>query len=84
MRFIERDGLIFLPITLGYGGQVFQISDCILDTGSGGTVMDVDLIPFNAKLPGVLRRLYGIGGHPDVVAQEVDFIQIANCRIEDV
>ena len=84
MRFIEHDGLIFIPITLGYDYHVYQITDCILDSGSAGTVIDVDLIPFNPKIPGILRRLYGIGGHQDVVAQHVDFIQIENCRLENI
>ncbi len=84
MRFIENNGLIFIPITLGYDNNVCQISDCILDTGSAGTVIDTSLIPFNHKIPGVLKRLHGIGGHQDVVSQYVDFIQIENCRLENI
>ncbi len=84
MRFIEHDGLIFIPITLGYDNNIYQISDCILDTGSAGTVIDTDLISFNHRIPGVLKRLNGIGGHQDVIAQYVDFIQIENCRLENI
>ncbi len=80
MRFVEHKGLIFIPVTLGYDNSVCQISDCILDTGSAGTVIDTGLIPFNHKIPGVLKRLHGIGGHQDVVSQYADFIQIGNCR----
>ena len=76
MKIIERDGLIFLPITLKYGSKVYNINDCILDTGSAGTVIDIDLIQFNPKIPAVLKRLHGIGGHQDVVAQNVDFVRI--------
>lgn len=84
MQFIERDGLIFIPITLGYDSKSYQITDCILDTGSAGTVIDVDLIEFNPKIPGILKRLHGIGGYQDVVAQPVDFIEIENCRLENI
>jgi hypothetical protein len=84
MQFIEHDGLIFIPITLGYNSNNYQITDCILDTGSAGTIIDVDLIPFNPKIPGILKRLHGIGGYQDVVAQQVDFIKIENCRLENI
>ncbi|MDM8561138.1 hypothetical protein [Candidatus Parabeggiatoa sp. HSG14] len=84
MKFIEHDGLIFIPITLGYNSKIYQVTDCILDTGSAGTVIDVDLIEFNPKIPGILKRLYGIGGHQDVVAQQVGFIKIENCRLENI
>jgi hypothetical protein len=84
MQFIEHDGLIFIPITLGYNSKNYQVTDCILDTGSAGTIIDVDLIPFNPKIPGILKRLHGIGGHQDVVAQYVDFIQIENCWLENI
>ena len=83
MQFIKHDGLIFIPITLGYDSKIYQITDCILDTGSAGTIIDVELIEFNSKIPGILKRLHGIGGHQDVVAQPVDFIQIENCRLEN-
>ena len=39
MQFIEHDGLIFIPITLGYNSKVYQVTDCILDTGSAGTII---------------------------------------------
>ncbi len=55
-----------------------------MDTGSAGTIIDVDLIPFNPKIPSILKRLHGIGGHQDVVAQPVDFIQIENCLLENI
>ena len=84
MQFIEHDGLIFIPITLGYNSNIYQITDCILDTGSAGTIIDVDLIPFNHKIPSILKRLHGIGGHQDVVAQQVDFIKVENCRLENI
>ena len=82
MQFIEHDGLIFIPITLGYNFNIYQVTDCILDTGSAGTIIDVDIIQFNPKIPGILKRLHGIGGHQDVVAQQVDFIKIENCRLD--
>jgi hypothetical protein len=84
MQFIEHDGLIFIPITLGYNSKSYQITDCILDTVTSGTVIDVDLIGFNPKIPGILKRLHGIGGHQDVVAQQVDFIKIENGRLENI
>ncbi|RKZ51340.1 MAG: hypothetical protein DRR16_05535 [Candidatus Parabeggiatoa sp. nov. 3] len=84
MQFIEHDGLIFIPIILGYNSKNYQVTDCILDTGSAGTVIDVDIIGFNPKIPGILKRLHGIGGHQDVVAQQVDFIKIENFGKENI
>jgi hypothetical protein len=84
MQFIEHDGLIFIPITLEYNSKSYQVTNCILDTGSAGTVIDVDLIGFNPKIPSILKRLHGIGGHQDVVAQQVDFIKIENFGKENI
>jgi hypothetical protein len=84
MKIIERDGLIYLPITLKYDSKVYKINDCILDTGSAGTVIDIDFIQFNPKIPAVLKRLHGIGGHQDVVAQNVDFIKIDSIYLRNV
>lgn len=84
MRFIEHNGLIFIPITLGYNSNIYHITDCILDTGSAGTIIDIELISFNPKIPGILKRLHGIGGHHDVVAQPVDFIKIENYQLESI
>jgi len=84
MQFIEHDGLIFILITLGYDAKIYQITDCILDTASAGTIIDIDLIEFNPKIPSILKRLHGIGGYQDVVAQPVDFIEIENCRLENI
>jgi hypothetical protein len=39
---------------------------------------------FNPKIPGILKRLHGLYGHHDVVAQQVDFIKIENCRLENI
>jgi hypothetical protein len=84
MKIIERDGLIYLPITLKYDSKVYKINDCILDTGFAGTVIDIDFIQFNPKIPAVLKRLHGIGGHQDVVAQNVDFIKIDSIYLRNV
>jgi len=84
MKFIDRNGLIYLPITLNYDGQIYVINDCILDTGSAGTVIDIDLISFNYKIPAVLKRLQGIGGHQDVVAQKVNFVKIETICLENI
>jgi hypothetical protein len=77
MNFEYRNGLIWLPIYIEYDGKNIKIDNCILDTGSATTAIDIDLIEFNYKKPSLVKRLVGIGGGTqEVISQEVDAVTI--------
>jgi Aspartyl protease len=77
MKFVLRDGLIWLPISLIYEGALVEIENCILDTGSATTAIDIDLVTFNYRKPTAIKRLYGLGGGTqEVVSQQIDSLTI--------
>ena len=51
MNFNFRNGLIWISIDIEYEGENVKIDNCILDTGSATTAIDIDLVEFNYKKP---------------------------------
>lgn len=77
MMFKWKQGLIWISFEIEYEGKAIKIDDCILDTGSATSAIDIDLVEFNYKKPTEIKRLYGIGGGTqEVVSQEIDAINI--------
>jgi len=84
MNFEFRNGLIWLPVEIQYDGLIVRIDNCILDTGSATTAIDIDYIPFNYRKPAKIRRLFGVGdGTQEVVCQRIDFIRLGNDSIQN-
>ena len=78
MKFTFRQGLIWIPIEVVYEGQMVRIEDCIIDTGSATTAIDIDMIAFNFRKPAIIRRICGLGGGvQEVVAQAIELIKLA-------
>jgi hypothetical protein len=85
MNFNFRNGLIWIPIDIEYEGENINIDNCILDTGSATTAIDIDLVEFNYKKPSFVKRLVGIGGGTqEVINQEVNKITIDQISLENV
>ena len=40
MKFKWKNGLIWVTLNVVYEGQPFEVSECILDTGSASTAID--------------------------------------------
>ena len=73
MKFEWRNGLIYAEIEITYGNKLFKISDCIIDTGSASTAIDIEQVDFDYHKPTLIRRLIGIGGGiQEVLTQRVD------------
>ena len=85
MTFTWKDDLIWAGVAVEYEGVTYTIDDCLVDTGSATTAIDIDCVAFNFQKPGVLTRLFGIGGGTqEVIAQTIDGITIDSQRIEDI
>lgn len=87
MNFYWKNGLIWIDVYLGYNGIKYQVENCIVDTGSAGTAIDIEQIEFDYGRPTQIKRLAGIGGTQEVVSQEIESlcfgdIQIRNISIE--
>lgn len=85
MKFTFRQGLIWIPIEVVYEGQMVRIEDCIIDTGSATTAIDIDMIAFNFRKPATIRRICGLGGGvQEVVAQTIELIKIGDASFSHV
>ncbi len=85
MKFEWKQGLIWVPITLVYGKTPIIVPDCIIDTGSQTTMIDIDLVEFDYHKPAFIKRLFGIGtGKQEVLSQQVDQIIIDQFELEAV
>ncbi len=85
MTFTWKDDLIWAGVAVEYEGVTYTIDDCLVDTGSATTAIDIDCVAFNFQKPGVLTRLFGIGGGTqEVIAQTIDGITIDSQRIKDI
>jgi hypothetical protein len=85
MKFEWKQGLIWVNITVIYGGKTIIIPNCIIDTGSSSTMIDIDLVEFDYHKPALLKRLIGIGtGKQEVLCQQVDKIIIDQFELEAV
>lgn len=79
MIFTWKQGLIWVSAEIVYEGVSVTISDCIIDTGSATTALDIDLVNFNYKKHAVIRRLTGIGGGTqEVLSQKIDTLILDN------
>lgn len=85
MIFEWNHGLIWVSIKINYNGAWYLIDNCIIDTGSATTAIDIDLIDFDYKRPAKIKRLLGVGGgSQEVVSQRVDTIMISQTTLSDI
>ena len=85
MIFEWKHGLIWITFELEYEGKAANIDNCILDTGSATTAVDIDLVDFNYRKPATIKRLFGIGsGTQEVIAQKVDKVIIDQTELKDI
>ena len=85
MIFGWKYGLIWVNLDIKYDGKWYHIDNCILDTGSATTAIDIDLVDFNYQKPAEIKRLRGIGsGTQEVVSQQLDSLIIGQSKLHDI
>ena len=85
MKFEFHQGLIWIPLIIRYEGASIDIHQCILDTGSATTAIDIDLVDFNYRKPASIKRLYGLGGGTqEVISQEIDGLIIDQTELKAI
>ncbi len=84
MIFNWENGLIWISIGIIYEGKVHKIDNCIVDTGSATTAIDIDIIDLNYEKTTTIKRLRGIGGVQEVIAQQVESLTFENVEIKDI
>jgi hypothetical protein len=85
MKFEIYKGLIWIPIYIEYKRKAVKIENCILDTGSATTAIDIELVEFDYRKPSVIKRLCGIGGgSQEVISQKISKFMIDKKELNDV
>ncbi len=68
-----------------YEGKAVRIENCILDTGSATTAIDIDLVDFDYRKPSAIRRLCGLGGgSQEVICQTISKLLTDKTELNDV
>src|SRR3990172_3000680 len=81
-----NDGLPFTEVTLIHRGKTLTLDRVLIDTGSAGTIFDVDVL---AKIDLLhepedsIHTFTGVGGSEFVVEKKVEQIKIMSLEIAD-
>jgi len=82
MKFEIKDDLLYLPITIIYDREITFTG--IIDTGSAGTVVEVDDIRIDLlSRHGRPIRMIGVGGIQEGFAQTLSRVSIGEFTVED-
>ncbi len=86
MKISIKDGLPFIEVTLIHKKQKIVLNHVLIDTGSAGTIFDVDELAKIGLLPDPNDSIYtisGIGGSEFVIEKKIDKILLASIEIID-
>ncbi len=87
MKLVLHDSLMFVPVSLTYGGATLQIEDILVDTGSTTTLLSIDCVTtlgIHPEASDSIRRIRGVGGVEYVFSRRMDAIAIAGHQTESV
>jgi hypothetical protein len=85
MQLTLRDDLILVSVTVAYRGQVIQVPDVVVDTGSATTMLSTDIVAGVGVAPemdDVLHFIRGVGGTEVVFSRCVDRLQVGSQAVE--
>lgn len=86
MRLTLKHDLPFVTVSIAYQGDSLEISDVLIDTGSGGTVFATDFVRAIHITPDpedVLHSVRGVGGSEAVFTRQVDYVSVGGRTIPD-
>jgi hypothetical protein len=81
-----NDGLPFTEITLIHKGKTLTLDRVLIDTGSAGTLFDVDILAKIDLLPepdDSIHMITGVGGSEFVVEKKIEQIKIMSLELAD-
>jgi hypothetical protein len=79
-----RYGLPFIVASIEYRGQIQELPNVLLDTGSATTLFQVDrLLSIDLRMEpeDTIHRIRGVGGTEFVFAKQVDTISIGHLKV---
>ena len=77
MKFQFQEGLIYVPLIIHYNKSVVEF-DAVIDTGSAGTAVDINLVKLDLSRKTRIADIIGIGGCQQVAIQEVERVLIGD------
>ena len=86
MQLALKYDLPFVRITISYNGDILEIPDVLIDTGSATTILSTDIVASVQILPlpqDILYTIRGVGGSEVVFSRQVDYLKIGECSIAD-
>ena len=81
------DGLPFVELALTFRKQQLKIERALLDSGSVGTVLKLDLVAEIGLTPepdDPVRRIVGVGGSEFTFVKMVDVLEVGDLRAHQV
>lgn len=81
-----RDGLLFVSVLLEFQGQQLELHNCLLDTGSAGTIFATDqlaIIGIHYEPDDIVHQIYGVGGAEFVFTKRVNRLHLADLTVEN-
>jgi predicted aspartyl protease len=86
MQLVLKSNLLFTILMVSYKGQTVEVSNVLIDTGSGTTILAADIVKAIQITPSPTDTLYaihGIGGSEVVFSRRVDNLKLGECSIND-
>jgi len=86
MQLLLKDNLPFATVTVAHQGLTAEISNVLIDTGSGTTILAADAVQAIQVTPSPEDTLYtirGVGGSEVVFARHVDSLQLGECTLNN-
>jgi hypothetical protein len=81
-----HDGLPFTEVTLIHRGKPLTLDRVLIDTGSAGTIFDIDVLTKIDLLPepeDSIHAITGVGGSEFVVEKKVEQIKLTSLELDD-
>jgi len=81
-----KGGLPFASVKVAYQGEVVEITDVLVDTGSGSTILSADIVDAIGITPlpeDILHIIRGVDGSEFVLSRCVDYLQVGDRRLSD-
>jgi hypothetical protein len=85
MQLTLRDGLLLVPIIVGYRGREIEVPDVVVDTGSATTLLSADMVApvgIVPELDDVLHVVRGVGGAEVVFARRLQNFMVGERSVE--
>jgi len=84
MKLLLKDNLPFVSVTVHYKGASVDISDILIDTGAGTTILSTDIVASLGIVPlpeDILHTIRGVGGMEVVFRRSLNSLQIGECKL---